>query len=258
MSDIDHTFTPTIPLNAFYYGDSYKNPNNFFCVPYAFDIYIETFFSNIFYAGDMTRLLYTPDSMMFRERDRKSEGVLNLPYFTYYLNSIDSGTSNRKMFSQQANIQGIDLGLTNETGVKIRTVPATLNYTINFLTDQPKDKLFIETLLLQIDSNETEFFADLVVEESTKVIRNPGFVYFDIDTSPEFDEQEWLEKNKILIISADMQIETNLLFSNSHNFAITEETIFNFLVSKDLTDFDSFPNSEGILLTFEEYLNPPT
>lgn len=257
MSDTDHTFTPNIPFDSFYYGQQYVNPNSFFCVPYAFDIYIETFFSHLFYQDDMTRIVYAPDSMMFRERDRKNEGSLNMPYFTYYLNSIDSGTSNRMMFSQQANIQGIDLGLTEETGVKIRTVPTTLKYNINFIMNQPKDKLYVTSLIQQIESNETEFFADLVIEGSTKVVRLPGFVYFDIDTSPNFEEQEWLDKNKIIIVSANMDIETNLLFSETHGFAITEETIFNFLVSKDLADIDDFPNSEGVIATFHEYLNPP-
>jgi hypothetical protein len=256
MSDVpDHLYT-RLPLTSFYFGEEYQNPNSFFCVPYAFDIYIEQFFARLLFRDDMTRIVYAPESMMFRERDRKNEGNLNPPYFTYYLNNIDTGTQERQLFSHQANIVGIDLDLVDGTGIKIRTAPVTLNYTCSFITNQPKDKLYMATMLAQVESNETVFYADIVVEGSTKPIRNPGFVKLSIDTSPNFEEDEWLEKNQLLIISMDMSIETVMLYSHTSGFAITEEVILNFLTSKNLIDIDVFPTSEGILEVFHTYLNP--
>lgn len=254
MSDI--ISNPT----SYYYGSKYRTNNFFFNSIYSLDIELEKKFADVLFYGDLSRIIYASPEYNFKERGRKNESNLNLPFMSYWLNVISDETD-RKLFSNQINVDGLDLGLT-AANIKPQITPLHLEYDALVFFSQDRDLKYASYLINKLHSNENVVYYYLQVDGTETVVKIPAFLTYDVSYNPEFKEQDWLEENKIMSIAMTWNIDTlqlNVLNESIDEaypiLSITQQTIFDFLVTKNIIDRNDISNNEGILL---QYFNPET
>jgi uncharacterized repeat protein (TIGR02543 family) len=223
------------------------------------DIELEKKFADILFYGDLNRIIYASPDFNFRERSRKHNGTLDIPFMSYWLHTMHDETQ-RSLFNNEANVLGIDLGL-SALGIRPKITPLYLEYEAVVFFSQDKDLKYASSLLNKLKSNENIVYYYLQTDTVDSLIKVPAFLSVDTDYNPEFAEEDWLKENNIMSVAMTWSIDTFQL--NIHDtsieedfprLSITEQTVFNFLVSKNLTDKEDVLANEGILL---EYFNPP-
>ena len=87
----------------FYYGEQMKSWANI-PMSYSLDIAIENHFASTL-EFPLDRIIYASNEYCFRERTRKNEGDLNLPFLNYYRKGF--GESDRPWFNDYSNRFGL-------------------------------------------------------------------------------------------------------------------------------------------------------
>jgi hypothetical protein len=203
----------------------YYKDVNFLNIIYANDITIMKHFADLFFDGDMSRVIYASNAYAFRKRANKNEGNLNLPFINVYLNGYMPGVRQRwngPMYSQGTFI--------SELQQKIRYAPITLDYEASFWCHTDFDVKFAFSEFVWDTDNKTILAPS--VELLSHDISLPAHLSYDgLDLDPEYNETDWLERNKIHSASIDFQLETLALKSNDA-INIPEKVLFNFVQSK--------------------------
>lgn len=244
--------TNVIQNKSFYYKDDFENNWSADSIAsYALDISIDSWLQSVLkFPSD--RIIYASNDYTFRERTRNRKdgnpitvGSLDLPYVSYYRTGYSE--CERAWWNKYANRCGV-LDVANEnyeqTTGKMKLAPVRAEYEATIFFSQQKDCEYALTRLLYENSDETILYPELVVNNETTV-KNIAIMENDIEFNPEFNENDWLEQNKIFTISMNWAFDTFLIIGRDLNVSIAEEVILDFLSAKKLSKPD-ITKSEAI------------
>ena len=243
--------TIKIPNSSFYYKDDYsKNWVDDNIYVYALDICLEEYLGGLL-KFSLDRIIYTQNSYTFYERERKNDGLLNLPYMNYY--RVGYSEADRSWFNQWAN-QLYPLSHNEQIytlGQKIKIFPIKIEYEATAFFSQSKDLEHAYRNMLFEASNESIIYPTLETKNKDTV-KNIGIVDFDLEYEPNFEQEDWLEKNKIHSIGMNFSVDTFMFVGDLSEMSIAEEVILKFLSAKEL-NYEDIDKSKGIELLIEYF-----
>lgn len=206
--------------NESFYGTKIDDFQN---VIYALDLKIIEHYASLVLEDDTSRIIIASNQYAFKERARLNNSNLNLPFMNFWLTDVSPSTD-RTLWNNIANIEGL---FSNELGTKLRIIPAKLSYEASLWMNRFEDLVYAQTRIMDDDSNETILYPAL--EISGYNVPNPAFLGYNLNFRPNYNEQDWLEQNKIQSLGLDFEFDIVLIVSDSESVYVTREIIFNFL-----------------------------
>lgn len=182
---------------------------------------------------------------------------LDLPYMSYKIKDFDF-PSDRKLFNQIANIEGIYIP---ELGKKLRVVPVRIRYEGIAFFQRTDDLFNAYSRIMSETSNETILYPQITVNDTDgnpQTFPISAFLSFDLGLDNIYNENDWLEKNKVHTIQFNsFGFDTIILFDDQDPVSITEEVVLNFLATKpnytgDLSDITTVEPQVLITQYFSE------
>lgn len=249
--------------SPFYYGEQMKSWANT-PMSYALDIAIEKHFCETL-EFPLNRIIYASNEYCFRERTRKNDGDLNLPFFNYYRTSYND--SERPWFNDYSNRFGLidrQNKFTSLLGGRLRIYPITIGYEGTVFFAQNKDCEYAMNKLLFNKSNETIIKPQLETNNGD-IVENIGIVDFNLDYNPNYQESDWLEQNRIWSIGVDFEVTTIMIGDfnplpdrdangNPMPLHVAKNVLLEFFSAKKL-DYENYMNSEQMEMLLSEYFN---
>ena len=222
-----------IEQSAYYYGSKYNiNWSADQCVAYAMDISLESYFQSLL-GLEATRIIYASNDYCFRERTRQtSTGTLEIPFMNYYKTGYSKADRNWKQTKQAVRYFKND-NLELQHG-HIRVMPVKSEYEITLFFNQHKDCEQAYRKLMFASARETTLQASINIEEDTLNI--PMILYWDnIEFNPDYNENEWLEQNKIYSISISLSVDHYILDCDDEDTVyIANSVLLDFATGKDI------------------------
>lgn len=219
----------------------YKNRNldtSFRNAIYSLNIAIETHFAGLLFDNDLNRIIYSSTDYSFRKRAQENTwNNANLPFINYYVDDIENN-NDLQHFNHVANIEGIYI---DELDRKLRITPIRVQYDMSFWCHTDYDLQFMTYEVLYDDSNETLIPYYLNIDG--KQIKNYGTLGYNLQYKPQFDENDWLERNEIQGMKLDISVDTFLIKDNL-DVALVETVIFDFLTAKTDLNFDDIEDTD--------------
>jgi len=250
----------SVTPDAFYYSDEINNtPNIFYNTLLGVSIAVEDHFKNLLFKGDISRIIYASDGYAFKERSRKHESLLDIPFMNYYLTDISRDTGSRYLWNNEQHVRGLrDIDdYQSSFGKPIRLVPVRLSFEASVFFSQPFDAMYAYQQLENDSTNEIILYSTFETEGG-QTIRNSNFVTYEPIWSPEYTEQEWLEKNKLTPIGINFDVITYLIYTDTDPISISKEVILDFIESKNLIeDVNADPSTIDTNRIVREYLTSP-
>ena len=219
----------------------YKKP--FFNNILSTNISLYKYLADIFFNGDMGRIVWASTDMMFRKRqeqlaERKVDdfpktnlGILDLPFCSFRItqDGIQPG-SQRVWWNPALHVKGMWI---EELKRRIRITPATINYEACFCCSHDSDLYMSQQNQIWSKNEEgiLESFVDAVAPDGeTHTLKNIVIYNGEPHVNPQFSEKDWLEKNKIQTITLDISCQTWLIAEDDyHRYSVTKKVIFDFL-----------------------------
>jgi len=208
------------------------------------NIAVYKYLANIFFDGDMQRVVWASTDMMFRKRqeqlaERKLDdlpkdnlGILEMPFCSFRItqDGIQGGTQ-RNWWNPALYAEGM---WTEELGRRIRITPATINYEACFCCNHDTDLYMAQqSQIWDKTGPETiiESFVDAIAPDGTVyTLKNIVIYAVEPHANSMFTERDWLEKNKIQTITLDISCQTWMMAEDKyHRYAITKKVLFDFL-----------------------------
>ena len=148
---------------------------------YAIDIAIENHLGKTL-EFPLDRIIYASNEYCFRERTRRNEGELNLPFLNYYRVGFDDADRPWKNdFSNRFGLIDRENKFTSLMGGKMRIYPITISYEATAFFGQNKDCEYAMNKLLFDSSNET-IIKPQVETNDGDIIENAGGLDFTVTT----------------------------------------------------------------------------
>jgi len=216
-------------------ANTYKN------VTYALNIALEGYFYNLLLENDSSRVIYSSTDFALVKRSSKEQwNNANLPFINYKVSNKEKD-GNRNWNSFQAASQGVYI---DELKSKINFIPISISYDSTYWTNRFEDYNYVSDLLLEQDSLETKF--RFYLEYNGIEVPFIGIVSLSLDTSPQYSEMDWLEKNNMHSISINPTIQTFLPITKAASFGIPKTVIHEFysnkatLIETDTLEIDEY------------------
>jgi hypothetical protein len=215
----------------------------FFNVILSTNIAIYKYLADLYFEGDMERVVWASTDMMFRKRQeqlaaRKQNhtpkdtlGILDMPFCSFRLSQdgVNEG-ADRNWRNAGLNIQGIWV---EELGRRVRINPMTLTYEGCFICQHDSDLYWAQNMNIWNKVGET------IIESFIDVIGSDGMVHtlkniiiYDgtAHMNAQYGESDWLEKNKLQAITMDIQCQTWAMEEDKHHrYCVTRKVLFDFL-----------------------------
>jgi len=210
----------------------------------ATNIAIYKYLADMFFSGDMGRVVWASTDMMFRKRqeqlaERKLNdspktdlSLLDLPFCSFRLtqDGIKPGGSQRSWWSPALHVEGMWF---EELGRRLRITPVTINYEACFCCNHDTDLYMAQQNQVWDKNTETivESFIDATAPNGdVHTLKN--IIIYDADphVNQTFTEKDWLEKNKIQTITLDINCQTWLVDEDiNHRYSVTKKVLYDFL-----------------------------
>jgi hypothetical protein len=207
------------------------------------NIALYKYLAQMFFDGDMGRVVWAGTDVMFRKRQeqlaaRKVDdlpkdnlGILDLPFCSFRItqDGIQSG-SRRTWWNPALHVEGMWF---EQLGRRLRLTPAAINYEACFICNHDTDLYRAQQEQIWDKNAETilEAFVDAAAPDgSVHTLKN--IVIYDAEphANTQFTERDWLEKNKMQTITLDISCQTWLIAEDEyHRYAVTKKIIFDFL-----------------------------
>ena len=237
----------------FYYGEQMKSWANT-PMSYAIDIAIENRLGKTL-EFPLDRIIYASNEYCFRERTRRNEGELNLPFLNYYRVGFDDADRPWKNdFSNRFGLIDRENKFTSLMGGKMRIYPITISYEATAFFGQNKDCEYAMNKLLFDSSNETIINPQVETNEGD-IIKNAGVMNFDIEYNPNYQESDWLEQNRIWTIGLDFTVTTYMIGKfdqNPDGLRVAKKVLLEFFTAKKL-NYENYKESERMEILLSEY-----
>ena len=207
------------------------------------NISLYKYMADLFFDGDMGRVVWASTDMMFRGRQeqlavRKVDnlpndnlGILDMPFCSFRIaqDGIRPG-SQRNWWNPALHVEGMWI---EELGRRIQITPATINYEACFCCNHDIDLYRAQQDQVWDKNAETilESFVDAAAPDgSVHTLKN--IIIYDAEphANAQFSEKDWLEKNKIQTITLDITCQTWLIAEDKHHrYSVTKKVLLDFL-----------------------------
>ena len=207
------------------------------------NIALYKYLADMFFDGDMGRVVWSSTDMMFRRRqeqlaERKQTslpkdnlGILDMPFCSFRLtqDGIRPNTD-RNWWNPALHVRGMWF---EELGRRLALTPVTINYEACFCCNHDTDLYWAQQEQVWDKNMETilESFVDATTEDgSIHTLKN--IIIYDAEphVNQQFNEKDWMEKNKIQTITLDISCQTWLIAEDKHHrYSITKKVLFDFL-----------------------------
>jgi hypothetical protein len=216
-------------------ANTYKN------LTYALNIVLEEFLSRKYLERKLDRVIYSSTDFALVKRSSKEQwNNANLPFINYRVsNKENNGERNWATFEGAS--QGVFI---DELKSKINFVPISISYDCTYWTNRFEDYNYISDLLLEDNALETKVPFELQYNDT--LVRFPGIMSLNLDTSPQYSETDWLEKNNMHSISINPTVQTFLPITRTSSFGIPKTVIHDFysnkstLIETDILEIDEY------------------
>ena len=207
------------------------------------NISVYKYMADLFFDGDMGRVVWAGTDMIFRKRQeqlaiRKADnapkdnlGILDMPFCSLRIaqDGIRPG-SQRNWWNPSLHVRGMWIG---ELGRRLQLTPATINYEACFCCSHDTDLYRAQQDQVWDKNAETilESFVDAIAPDgAAHTLKN--IIIYDAEphANAQYAEKEWLEKNRIQTITLDISCQTWLIAEDRHHrYSVTKKVIFDFL-----------------------------
>lgn len=207
---------------------SFYQNEDFLNVAYALDLAIINHFSSYLFRGDASRVEYSSNAYAFRKRAKNNDGQLDLPFMNFRATDYEAGE--RSWWSAKAYTTGAYI---DELEQKIQFSPVNITYEASVWFHKDYDLRYAMSEINWDADNKTILQPAVEVEGQT--VYFPGLLnYNSPQFEPEYNEQDWLERNQIHSASIPFTLNTFALKSNTTGFWIPTQICFEFAYSKGL------------------------
>jgi hypothetical protein len=223
---------------------SYYDNSNFINVFYSTILSIFNFFTENFFPDDPNRIIYASNTFAFRERLKlqDSEEIsafqvnsLNMPFMNFSISSSGiTPNTERTWKNYSLEVEGM---MDWDINKKIRATPVKMDFECTYFSDREADLQYVMSKILWINSQETLIRPELEIDG--KDFQNIGlFVGFDTGYRSQYNESDWLEKNKIRTIGMNFSVDTFFLDTTTDGFWIPKKVLVSFAKTHDLAIHD--------------------
>jgi hypothetical protein len=225
---------------------NYYEDENFLNVSYAMKIALETHFANMLFGGDSTRVIYSSNAYAFRKRSKSNDGNLALPFLNFKI--VDYSAGKREWWHANAYTTGMYLSDLEE---KVQFAPVQIDFEATYWCHRADEMFYAASELIWDADNKTVVVAASIDVDGTTVDLAGALSYAGPKIDPTYDENDWLERNKIHNISLDFDVNTFHLKTNS-SITIPTTVAFEWARSNtDVDDEDTFSYEETISLIID-------
>jgi len=216
-------------------GGSYHNTEGYRNVIFSAILALYEYYEGFLFPGDPDRIVYASPEFAFRRRiqtqklDPSSNSLtvnsLNMPFLAF---SIGSGGINTNIDRSAWKNFPLELDgyMDWDLGKKIRLSPIKIDFNAIYFTDRTLDMHYIMTQFLWDDALETKIYPKIEIDGLE--FENMGLLSYNTNYGESYNEDEWLEKNKLQAITVDFSLDTFMIRDHNNRFAIPQSVIFNF------------------------------
>jgi hypothetical protein len=217
----------------------------FFNIILSTNIAIYKYLADLYFDGDMERIVWASTDMMFRKRQeqlavRKQNhnpkdtlGILDIPFCSFRLaqDGVNEGTD-RNWWNPALNVEGMWI---EELGRRVCITPMTLTYEACFICHHDTDLYRVQNINIwnKAKAKETivESFVDAIGPDgAAHTLKNIIIYDATAHMSTQYNESDFLEKNKLQAITMDIQCQTWAMEEDLHHrYCVTRKVVFDFL-----------------------------
>jgi len=183
---------------------------------------VEEYIQQTYLKGNNNRIVYSNNSYAFRKRAKQIAQLkeqeenynnFDLPFLNYKIIEVSNDASGRDWFNHVANIRGVYI---EELGKNIRLAPITIAFE-STLWLHTNDDLFYANLVSIFDNSNETILRPIYTIDGYDI---PFYVNFSYSLSmdTEYQQQDWLEKNKIHNIEMNWELLTYMPFLNDGQY----------------------------------------
>jgi hypothetical protein len=223
-------------------GRSFFN-KPFFNVILSTNIAIYKYLADLYFEGNMERVVWASTDSMFRKRQeqlavRKQNhnpkdnlGILDMPFCSFKLiqDGVNEGTD-RNWWNAALNVEGIWM---EELKRRVRITPMTLSYEACFICQHDTDLYWAQNANIWDKAQETivESFIDAIGPDGiSHTLKNIIIYDAAAHMNTQYNESDFLEKNKLQTITMDIQCQTWAMAEDTnHRYCVTRKVMFDFL-----------------------------
>lgn len=202
------------------------------------DAAIVEHYADLLFKGDFSRITYSSTERCFRERAKKFDGELNLPFMNIYRTNMLPQESYPTWYNKSMTVGGVFIP---ELGIKVRALPITVSYDANVFYGQRMEDAFVGMgRILQDNAYETRLKYAIPLEDSEFQLANIAVLEYN----PQFDnlyaDNDYFQVNKIRNIQLDFKFDTFLfLDADTHmELSITEKAILRLAATRNISTVD--------------------
>lgn len=232
-----------VPVDPFAVGGRTFFHKPFFNVILSTNIAIYKYLADLYFEGDMGRVVWASMDMMFRKRQEQlaarklndnpkdNLGILDMPFCSFRLtqDGVNEG-ADRTWWNAPLNSKGMWV---EELGRRVRITPMTLIYEACFICQHDTDIYWAQNANVWNKSKEStvESFIDVVGPDGGKhTLKNIIIYDATAHMNSQYTERDWLEKNKLQTITMDIQCQTWAMEEDKrHWYSVTRKVLFDFL-----------------------------
>lgn len=216
-------------------GGSYHNVEGYRNVIFSAILALYDYYEDFLFPGDPDRIVYASPEFAFRRRiqtqklDPASNSLsinsLNMPFLAFSIGSGGINTNIDRVAWKNFPLE-LDGFMDWTINKKIRLSPIKIDFNAIYFTDRTLDMHYIMTQFLWDDALETKIYPKIEIDGVE--FENMGLLSYNTNYGETYNEDEWLEKNKLQAITVDFSLDTFMIRDHNNRFAIPKSVIFNF------------------------------
>lgn len=219
---------------------SYYSDKSFLDIMNAIDIALFGHFAGLLFGSDQTRVVYASNAYALRKRSDGNSGNLNLPFLNFKRDDYDPGL--RSWWHAPTYTKGVYVP---ELEQKVIAAPVTIGYEASFWCHRADELRYAFSEIIFDADNKTIIDPDNAiikpkVEIDGQEVYIPILLNYESTTfDPTYDENDWLEQNKIHTAEISFTVDSFALKANT-DITIPETVVFEFAHqnSLEVTDYD--------------------
>lgn len=244
------------------FNRSYYNTNDFYNTYLSSIIAINSYLETLLFPNDPKRIVYSTNDHAFRRRLKvqatKDPDVsqfqinsLNMPFMNFAISSGGIGNStDRILKNSQLERLGVMDWVSNK---KIKLSPLKLEFEATYFSTEEIDIQYAISQIQWQSALETTLKPQIQIDDN--IYFSYGNVKFSsVDYNPRYNENDWLQQNKIRTIGLSLSLDTYLIMTDTSKFWIPKTVLLSFATSKDLEVHD-WDNYDELLTGVIDYVN---
>jgi hypothetical protein len=241
----------------------YYNPSRLNNTTYLLMMALEEYFGKEIFKGDGSRIFYGSQEFAFRQRMNKlyptltppytsiSASQMQFPFANYFRNTgwrIDSRPA-----IQNATAALIGFELSPEIPIPVRFLQTEMDFSLTFYFDRDDDAQNCYDILMWIQNPSPKQFSFPGLMYKNYKADIPIILKTDnITWTNQYKENDWLQKNRIIVVSATVNIKSVLLDQFAQG---TSSSLFEVLPAE--SDIGKFYITTESILDFLSFKNDP-